>query len=150
MPIRDITKTPFVNDNNENVYIGIDMPFHLGSAEGWFASTSTTIDAVKVNIVNLLKTHTGERLMQPTLGLQLREFLFENMGVENIVNIQNSILDTLSVWLPFVEVRDIQINDNEHNLNLYTIKILFNITQDPNTTESVSLSVDTSESGDGE
>ena len=72
MAIKDTSKKPFVEDRDSNIFIGIDLPFRKSDgSEGWFASTSTTIDAVKNNIRNLLMTHSGERLMQPNLGLNL-------------------------------------------------------------------------------
>ena len=51
MAIRDTTIKPYIQDRDENVFIGIDYPFHKSSGvEGWFKSTSTTIEAVKNNI----------------------------------------------------------------------------------------------------
>ena len=76
MAIKDLEKKQFVQDRNENIFIGIDLPFRKGEdSEGWFASTTTTIDAVKNNIRNLLRTHKGERLLQPNIGLNLRKVL---------------------------------------------------------------------------
>ena len=49
----------------KSIFIGIDLPFRKGDAEGWFASTTTTIESVKNNIRNLLQTNPGEILMQP-------------------------------------------------------------------------------------
>ena len=55
----------------------------------------------------------------------------------------NTILDKFEQWLPFVEVRDIQIvnldTENSIGANEIRVKIIFNITQDPNTLDSVSL-----------
>ena len=43
MAIRDLSKKPFIEDRDEKVFIGIDLPFRLSSGkEGYFASTSTT------------------------------------------------------------------------------------------------------------
>tara|TARA_Y100001963_G_C6733696_1_gene425200 strand:+ start:838 stop:1287 length:450 start_codon:yes stop_codon:yes gene_type:complete len=140
MPIKDVSRTPFINDNDDEISIGIDMPFHLGSS-GWFSSTKTTIEAVKVNIKHLLKTNTGERLMQPDMGLELRNYLFNPIDVNMVVNIQNSILDTFDRWLPFVEVRDIQIIQDEALKNQFRVSIDFNIKQDPNTLESVQVDI---------
>ena len=51
MAIKDLSKKQYVEDRDETVFIGIDLPFRKGSGtEGWFASTTTTIDAVKNNI----------------------------------------------------------------------------------------------------
>ena len=145
MAIKDTSRKPYIQDNDTNVKIGIDLPIHRGSvADGFFASTSTTIEAVKNNIKNLLQTNQGERLMQPNLGLNLKRLLFEQINEEGLIAVQDSILDTFDFWLPFVEVRNIEIltNDNDKTISNseVRVKILFNIVQDPNTLNSVSLS----------
>ena len=139
MAIKDTTRKPYIEDNDENIFIGIDLPFRKSNGiEGYFASTSTTIEAVKNNIRNLLQTYEGERLYQPNLGIGLRKFTFEQLTEESTYSIQNTILDKLKVWLPFVEIRDIKIKQEDNTLRL---SIVFNITQDPNTLESVSIEI---------
>ena len=57
MAIKDTTRKPFIEDNDENIFIGIDLPFRRSDGkEGYFASTTTTIEAVKNNIRNLVRT----------------------------------------------------------------------------------------------
>ena len=149
MAVKDTSRKPYLQDNNPNIKVGIDLPIRRDDMEdGWFASTKTTIEAVKNNIINLLNTNQGERLMQPTLGLDLRSLLFEQMTSETIMSVQNKILDTFQRWLPFVEVRDIRINNEaiEPNLNQIRVNIIFNIKRDPNTIDSVSLNFDSSNS----
>ena len=152
MAIRDTSRKPFIQDNDTRVKVGIDLPIRRGDdLDGFFATTSTTIEAVKNNIRNLLQTNEGERFFQPNLGMNFRRFLFEQMTDENLLAIQNAILDKFDFWLPFVEVRDIQVETMEDNrivgANQVKIKILFNIKRDPNTLDSVTLnfSNDTSE-----
>jgi len=144
MAIKDTSRKPYIQDNDTRVKIGIDLPIRRDdNLDGFFASTSTTIEAVKNNIRNLLNTNEGERFFQPNLGLNLRTLLFENMTDENLINVQDSILDKLELWLPFVEVRDIQLLSNGDDatigLNEIRVKIDFNIKQDPNTLDSVSI-----------
>jgi len=144
MAIKDTSRKPFIQDNDTNVKVGIDLPIRRDDGvDGFFATTSTTIEAVKNNIRNLLNTNEGERFFQPNLGLNLRRLLFEHINDENLIGVQDSILDKLQVWLPFVEVRDIQIETIESNqvvgANEIRVKILFNIKQDPNTLDSVTL-----------
>ena len=144
MAVKDTSKKPYIVDNDTNIKVGIDLPIRRDDIkDGWFASTTTTIESVKNNIRNLLNTTQGERLFQPNLGLNLRQMLFEQITEESIIGIQDSILDTFSFWLPFVEVRDIEIltNSNDKTIlsNEIRVKILFNIIQDPNTLDSVTL-----------
>tara|TARA_Y100001963_G_C6632426_1_gene376927 strand:- start:262 stop:708 length:447 start_codon:yes stop_codon:yes gene_type:complete len=146
MAIRDSSKKPFIEDRDNNVFIGIDLPFRKSDGvEGWFASTSTTIEAVKNNIKNLLNTHKGERFMQPNIGLNLRKFLFEQFTDELRLQIENDILDTFEFWLPFIQVKNLQVqmsdaSDGVGN-NTLVIDVLFNITRDPNTLESVQVEI---------
>jgi|TARA_B100001094_G_scaffold69935_1_gene66436 phage baseplate assembly protein W len=144
MAIKDISKKPFIQDNDTNVKVGIDLPIRRGAEQdGFFATTSTTIEAVKNNIRNLLQTEEGERFFQPNLGIGLRQLLFENITDKNLIGIQDSILDKIEFWLPFVEVRDIQVLSRDNNTdvgaNEIRVKILFNIKQDPNTLDSITL-----------
>ena len=101
---------------------------------------STTIEAVKNNIRNLLNTHQGERLFQPNLGINLRRYLFSQITDETLVSIQDSITSTFSFWLPFVQIQNISLK-NGTNANSIIIDILFNIKQDPNTLDSVQVSI---------
>ena len=144
MAIKDISRKPYIQDNDTNVKVGIDLPIRRGDdIDGFFATTSTTIEAVKNNIRNLLQTEEGERFFQPNLGIGLRTVLFEHITNENLIGIQDSILDKIEFWLPFVEVRDIQILSTEIDtgigVNEIRVKIDFNIKQDPNTLDSVTL-----------
>ena len=145
MAIRDITKKPYIADRDENVFIGIDLPFRKSdTGEGWFTSTTTTIDAVKNNIRNLLLTNKGERFMQPSLGIELRKFLFEQFTDESRISIENDITDTLKFWLPFVEITKLIIGmDDDYDIgrNKLKIDITFNINKDPNTLTSIQLDI---------
>ena len=111
--------------------------------DGWFATSKTTMEAVKNNIKNLLNTNVGERFMQPNLGTNLRSILFEQIDDTTIVRIQDMILDSLKLWLPFVEVRDIKISTNDDDKvigdNEVRVIVIFNIKQNPNTLDSVTI-----------
>jgi phage baseplate assembly protein W len=153
MAIKDTSRKPYIEDNDTNIKIGIDLPIRRGSdIDGFFATTSTTIEAVKNNIRNLLQTEEGERFFQPNLGIGLRRVLFDQITDESLIGIQDSILDKMELWLSFVEVRDIQVlsrdNTTDIGANEIRVKIDFNIKQDPNTLESITLdfSSDISES----
>jgi len=144
MAIRDTSRKPYIQDNDTKVKVGIDLPIRRGNvSEGFFATTSTTIEAVKNNIRNLLQTTEGERLFQPNLGLNLRRLLFEHITSENLIGVQDAILDKLEFWLPFVEVRDIQVlsrnNTTDIGANEIRVKIFFNIKQDPDTLDAVTM-----------
>ena len=145
MAFIDTSKKPYVQDRDELIFIGIELPFRRSiGVEGWFASTSTTIDAVKTNIRQLLLTERGERFFQPSLGLGLRKFLFEQMTSDSKIAIQNEIVQTFNKWLPFVEIKNIEVlslDNKTSEKNTFSITVDFNITKDPNTLESVQVEI---------
>ena len=154
MAIKDIDRKPYINDNKTDVFIGLDLPIHKSNGpEGFFASTSTTIEAVKNNIRNLINTQQGERLMQPRLGLNLKELLFEQVEEDTRRQIEADIVDKLSFWLPFVQIQEIDIRtideDSSVLVNTIKINIIFSIVQDPNTLDSVQIVVTQDENSSG-
>ena len=146
MAIKNVSKKPFIEDRDDEIFIGIDLPFRKSNGvDGWFASSKTTIESVKNNIKNLLTTKRGERMFQPNLGMNFEQYLFEQFNDEIRIGIENDIVDTFSFWLPFVDIRDIQINMSESltdiGKNTLNIFLTFNINRDPNTLESVQVEI---------
>ena len=130
MPILDRRNNQFVEDQDTRVSVGIDFPFgRVPNQDGYFKTTKTTIESVKNNIRLLLKTEKGERLFQPNLGLALRRFLFEQINEDTNILIENEIVDTFEKWLPFVEIRELDVNTQPINSdrNQIKIKVTFNI-----------------------
>ena len=145
MAILDTSKKPFIQDRDNDVFIGINLPFKKSEgSEGYFLSTTTTIEAVKNNVKLLLSTDKGERIFQPNLGVGLRRFLFEPITGETTLAIQNEIVDTFNFWLPFVSIKDIKVETTSAdgtNPNQIYINVIFNLDKDPNTLESVQVQI---------
>ncbi len=143
MPIIDRRKDRFIEDQDTRVSVGIDFPFGRvpNSSDGYFKTSKTTIDAIKNNIKLLLKTERSERLFQPFLGMNLKRFVFEQITEDTKIQIENDIVDTFETWLPFVELRDIEVITNSitEDRNKININIVFNIKKAPNSLESVGV-----------
>ena len=147
MPIPNNKTNQFINDKDTRVSVGIDFPLGLVSGgDGYFATTKTTIDAIKTNIRLLLQTNQGERLFQPNLGMNLKQLLFEQASDETNVQIENNIVDVFELWLPFVQLQNINI-DRRDDVNQININIEFNISRAPNSLDSVQVTFDNG--GDG-
>ncbi len=141
MAIPDKRVKRFVEDIDSRVSVGLDFPIsrQSGDTNGYFATTKTTIDAIKNDIRLLLTTERGERLFQPFLGMNIRRFLFEQITDDTAVEIENDIVDTFNTWLPFVQLREIDIDLDDQDRNQIKINITFNIENTPTDLQSVGI-----------
>ena len=142
MPILDRRKDRFVEDQDTRVSVGIDFPFaRVPNQDGYFKTTKKLFKIIKNDIRLLLQTERGERVFQPNLGMNLRRFLFEQITEDTPIQIENDIVDVFETWLPFVELRDIQINTDNQDRNQIDINITFNIKRAPSSLESVQVTL---------
>ena len=141
MAIPDRRVKRFVEDRDTRVSVGLDLPIarQAGDQGGYFATTKTTMDAIKNDVRLLLMTERGERLFQPFLGMNIRRFLFEQITDDTAIEIENDIVDTFQTWLPFVELRDIDVDLGDQDRNKISINITFNIRNAPTELQSVGV-----------
>ena len=135
----------FVEDKDTRISVGIDFPFaRIPNEDGYFKTTKTTIESIKNNIKLLLQTQQGERVFQPRLGMGLRKFVFEQINENTQIEIENNIVDVFQTWLPFVDLKDIEININSENQekNKIDISIFFSINRAPGSLESVEVTLE--------
>ena len=145
MPILDRRTNQFIEDKDTRVSVGIDFPIaRMPDGDGYFKTTKTTVDAIKNNIRLLLQTQQGERVFQPNLGMGLRKFVFEQINENTQIEIENNIVDVFQTWLPFVDLKDIEININSENQekNKNDISIFFSINRSPAALESVEVTLE--------
>jgi phage baseplate assembly protein W len=125
MPIPQIIRVNPL-DLQGNIAIGVSLPFN-GPA-GPFNSTYSTKDQIKSNLINLILTSPGERIMNPEFGCRLREVLFENI-TDNINElITNNINTSIFTYIPEIESTDITIDTSKRDNNLITIIIRYKLT----------------------
>ena len=106
----------------DDVALGIKLPF--GSGQSNFALNYTTLDQAKTDVVNLLLTHKGERFMQPRFGTNLRRFLFQPNTSRLEGEIREEIMETIKFWLPFINIRTLNVTREIQDVNQYRIKIM--------------------------
>ena len=116
-------------DLQKNIAIGVSLPFN---GPGVFNSTFTTKDQIKSNLVNLLLTSTGERIMNPNFGTFLKRFLFEGITDSNLESLKDNLLNSISIYIPDITVTNIIITPNtDYNSIDLNIDYVVNISQSP-------------------
>jgi phage baseplate assembly protein W len=116
-------------DLQKNIAIGVSLPFN---GPGVFNSTYSTKDQIKSNLVNLLLTSIGERVMNPNFGTELRRFLFEGITDNNIELLRESLLNSITIYVPGITVTSIDVAPNaDYNLIDLSVNYLIDISQTP-------------------
>lgn len=80
-------------------------------ARGYF-HTQSGIDQIKSDMLALILTNQGERVMLPQFGLDLRRFLFEPADSVVVGQVKALLIEQLNLWEPRVVIDDIEITVN--------------------------------------
>jgi phage baseplate assembly protein W len=115
-------------DLDNNVAIGVVFPF---DGNAIFNSSFTTKDQIKSNLINVLLTEPGERVMEPNFGVGLKKQLFENQINED--ELESRIKDQCAFYIPEIEITNLimQIIPDTHTLFIrLTYKFIINDTTD--------------------
>ena len=90
------------------------LPMSLDPSDG-YRLTKTYKEMVKQNMKMLILTCPGERMMDPTFGVGLRNYLFDPNHPKTWGNIEARINTQVKKYMPFVKVLAIdfgKIDDN--------------------------------------
>ena len=127
-------------DRNDDIYIGLEFPLDH-NLTGFFRQSKTIPQQVKSNIKNLLLTSKGERVFQPNFGCDLRDLLFEQINNETLDRVDNSIRIALDTWLPYVNINDLTIVQDESNPNEITISLEYSTTLQPDALDNITFNL---------
>jgi phage baseplate assembly protein W len=115
MPIPQVLRID-PRDLDKNRAIGIPIPFNGG---GVFKSTYSTKDQIKSNLINLLLTYKGERILNPKFGADLPKLIFEQINDKTYEKIQNQIINSVTTYIPEIILTNIKITPDIDNNSLY-------------------------------
>ena len=129
--------------NNDYKILGIGINKRSDSS-GIFAVNYTTIKQAKDNLVNLIMTKKGERVMQPDFGCDVHRVVFEPITEgETQDRIITYIEDAVAIWLPYIIINSVEFNNFEENIdnNKIDISIRFSLKINPNISEMIQISL---------
>ena len=127
MPIPQVTRVdPLDLDTlRDIVSIGVYLPFNGPS--GPFNSTYSTKEQIKSNLINLLLTNKGERIMNPEFGCDLKRMLFEGITDSLTEIIQDVITESINIFIPEVEIVDIIVDLSSRDTNTISINVKYRL-----------------------
>ena len=130
-------------DLNPDAFVGLSFPLKVGSNYD-FQMTKTVVEQSVHNLRNLLLTYPGERVNQPEFGCRLRELLFEPINEDLEVRVEEEIRRSVSEFLPYINIIDIDLFDNNSDNNELLVNIKFSTSLSPQDVQETTVSATTS------
>ena len=117
------------------------LPISRNSIDG-FTLTKTYNELIKQNLMNLVLTSPGERVMDINFGVGIRNFLFEQDTVEARLDIEEKIHEQVLRYMPFISIEQVGFPDlSPDNLSKLHIVIQYSI-KTTGTLDALSFTVD--------
>ena len=111
---------------------GIAFPFGKGTQS--FPKKSNDNDLIRENLIQLILTGTGERVMRPSFGTDATRFIFEPNSQVLSSLIQTEISSVITKYEPRVTLRGIAVRRIEAEVTV-TIQYVVNLTRQAGTVE---------------
>jgi Bacteriophage baseplate protein W len=82
---------------------------------------------IKQAIRIILGTNPGERIMRPTFGAGLRQFVFEPVNVTTMTLVRTRVEEALVDWEPRIVVDGVTVTTDERTRNVLNIEVAYRV-----------------------
>ncbi len=103
------------------------LPLDRDATDG-YSLNKTYAEMVSQNLKMLVLTAPGERIMDPEFGVGIRNYLFEPNNELTYQEIETRIINQVTRYLPFLEVRTTMFGPDEMvdgNPNMFKLQIKY-------------------------
>ena len=108
---------------------GIKFPINVVSDDmTLFDLNYTRAEQIKSEVMHLIFTPKGQRLRNPNFGTRLIQFIFNPSDNETFGDIVTEIKETVKMWIPDCNIKDVQIAEDEDGIDIYA-KIAYTLTE---------------------
>lgn len=90
---------------------GLQFPMQSGSRG--YLSKQSGLALVRNNLIQLLSTERGERVMLPNYGVSLKKYLFQPLDAETFRSLQSEIVTSISRYMPNITILKLTVINNE-------------------------------------
>jgi len=92
------------------------MPYPIVKHPLGMLRTQTGINQIKSDLLTLLLTEPGERVMLPNFGTPLKRFVFEPNDPSLANSVREAIIQSIRDWEPRIRVTDIQVTNSAQEI----------------------------------
>jgi phage baseplate assembly protein W len=95
----------------------LGMPYPIVKHPLGLLRTQSGINQIKSDLLVLLLTEPGERVMLPGFGTPLKKFIFEPNDPSLVESVRNAIIDSIRNWEPRIRITDIEVTNSPSAMN---------------------------------
>tara|TARA_A100001391_G_scaffold183012_2_gene149912 strand:- start:3285 stop:3653 length:369 start_codon:yes stop_codon:yes gene_type:complete len=106
--------------------LAVSLPLSTDSNDG-YKMIKGFKKLIRQNLKSLILTLPGERVMQPTYGVGLKQYLFSNFSERVFHEAQDKIIEQAALYLPQVSILDIQFPTKSPDDNYLSMRIIYSI-----------------------
>ena len=133
-----------VNENNASQHFQLSNSTNANNFTAFGVDTSFNLRLYVNGSNERMRTlSTGRFLFGRTtefvMGSDAVDYQFEQITNDTAVEIENDIVDTFQIWLPFVDLQNIDVDLSDQNRNKIKINITFNVRNAPTELQSVGV-----------
>jgi hypothetical protein len=107
-------------------FLGVGWSYPVAVAAGQVAMAQYEED-VRQAVLIVLTTNPGERVMRPTFGAGLNDFLFEPISFTTMSTISQRVEDSLIDWEPRIDVISVTVRQDPSDVATLDIDIVYRV-----------------------
>lgn len=113
--------------NPEKAFLGIGWAFPVSLEVDDTFATAAYEEDVRQAILIILGTNPGERVMRPTFGAGLRDFIFEPLSVATLALIEDRVRSSLIRWEARIDLEEVTVRAEQPSLGKLEITIRYRV-----------------------
>jgi phage baseplate assembly protein W len=111
-------------------FFGIKFPFLADNTRGFYVAANENVaDKVKSQLMHIVFTPKGQRIMKPEFGTDLIKFIFDQSDGMSWEAVKTEVSESVTRWASNINLRDIQVVKNEDDESQVFVRLDYSVTE---------------------
>ena len=119
-------------------WFGVNYPFVGGNENILSRQIGTRL--IKNDLLQLILTNNGERVMRPLFGGNLRNNVFDQMSAQDLDSIRENLIANIRSFEPRVDIMELTI-DPKPGVNQINIRLVARLRDNPDENFNISVTI---------
>ncbi len=106
--------------------ISVKIPLTRSEKHG-YTMLEDLPSVLRQNLITLIRTIPGERVMAPDYGVGIKTFLFENFSESTFGNIDSKVREQVDIYMPMIRIINVSFDRSDEDRNSLIMSISYSI-----------------------